>query len=432
MKEEENDVNPQHRRTVLRTWPRARLVAALGLLAAFTLATSDGPRLEFVAGSVEIASGSPPVWRAAAAGDPVGPGDAIRTGHDGRAELVLGTGTVRLYANSMLTLPRLDGGDGASERVRLERGRSLFDVLKRRNGRFEVETPEVVVSVKGTRFGVDVSDALARVAVFRGLVGVRGLAQTLAMETLVREGFAAAGGAGRPFELILNGAPDPWDGWSAGRIEPMLENRALPRGSAASDVPTALRDAQPPARLAVAEARTAARDATRAEVIEIALQRDPELRERVAASLDRKRLRRAQQLGPEAIDAERMPAGGTPADPTQGRDTVVDSRPFKREIQSSLIESMVTGLPSGPGGAGSTGSTFQIDFVSGSGGSGGDRVIVTAAGNTFTFFDDDVADLLAGGTSFPPALLSFLAAKGVSGAEIDAIVQQMSFLLEGR
>lgn len=415
-----NDRTSCGRRAALATRKRCGLVAALGLVAVLTAAAGDGPRVESAVGAVEIASGQPPAWRPVTAGEPIGPGDAIRTGHDGRAELVLGTGTVRLYPNSLLRVPLLGAGDAASERLRLERGRSLFDVLKRRDGRFEVETPEVVVSVKGTRFGVDVADALAQVAVYRGLVGVRGVSQTLAMETLVREGFAAVGGREQPFELMLNGAADPWEGWASGRVEALLQDRAATLRVAPA--------ATSPERLAVAEARRAAHAAAAPEAVEIALARDPALRTRVKALARKRAAADAAGGGPAAL-APKL-AAPTPelADPSLARDNVADRRALKREIRSTLIESMVAGLPDGAamgGGstaAGSANLPLEIDVAGGG-------VEVRANGSSYFFSALQVTELASGTAALPAPLVTYLEQKGVAAAQLDAIVGQMALLL---
>src|SRR5262249_30481199 len=178
------------------------------------LAGARGPRLEQAKGAVEIGRGEPPVWRAAQEGDEIAPGDSVRTGRDGRAELVLPAGRVRLYGDSLLRI--LAGAAAArdADGVELERGSSLFDVLHRDGERFEVRTPEVVVSIKGTRFLV-VADDESEVAVFRGTVGLR-QEQDAEHEMLVREGFAAIGAHGRAFELVWSGAGDPWEAWFDG------------------------------------------------------------------------------------------------------------------------------------------------------------------------------------------------------------------------
>ena len=144
---------------------------ALAALAALLLGPSPGPRVERILGRVEIGSGEPPIWRVARAGDPLAPGDVVRTGHDGRAELVLAAGSVRLYGDTLLRLPMASAAPGSADAVELDEGSSLFDILRRGRDDFEVRTPEVVVSIKGTRFLV-VAEERAEVAVFHGTVGL--------------------------------------------------------------------------------------------------------------------------------------------------------------------------------------------------------------------------------------------------------------------
>ena len=151
------------------------------------------------------------------------PNDLRSVRSDGRAEIRLRTGTVRLYENSLLRLPSGAGSAGESERVRMDSGTSIFDVLRRDPSEgFEVETPEAVIIVKGTRFAVALDGAASRIEVFRGTVGVRTREATLERETLVRAGFAAIGHAGDPFELVVRAVDDPWDDWSHGVRAPEL------------------------------------------------------------------------------------------------------------------------------------------------------------------------------------------------------------------
>lgn len=175
-------------------------------------AAAEQGMISEVAGQVEIGRGNPPAFTKAVAGDRVNPGDTVRTGQPGRVELRLAAGTVRLYENSLLRIP---ANPDAGHQLEMERGRSIFDIIKASvRDHFEVRTPEVVVSVKGTRFEVNLVGELAEVAVFRGIVGVRAPDAALEFETLVREGFAAIGSADVPFDLDLTPRVDPWDSWA--------------------------------------------------------------------------------------------------------------------------------------------------------------------------------------------------------------------------
>lgn len=195
--------------------------AALGLLALLLLAPMTTPRVETVVGAVEIGRGEPPRWRAAQPGDALVPGDRIRTGAAGRAELDLGGRTVRLYPHSVLRLPATRSTSGAASGVDLEAGSSLFDVLRGAGAGFEVRTPEVVVSVKGTRFLVSAgAGASSVVSVFSGRVGVVELGSPAAGIT-VAEGFSARPGASGGFSLTLSDFGDPWEAWSQGAGPPV-------------------------------------------------------------------------------------------------------------------------------------------------------------------------------------------------------------------
>src|SRR5262245_20801014 len=83
------------------------VVAALAALAALALLAPDWPgaHLAVSTGSVEVGRGEPPVWKAASTGERLDSGDRVRTGGDGRAEVVIEGATLRVYPNSLLRLP---------------------------------------------------------------------------------------------------------------------------------------------------------------------------------------------------------------------------------------------------------------------------------------------------------------------------------------
>ena len=185
----------------------ANLFASLFLIANMAMAEAVVTR---TSGKVEIEIGETGDWKAAKSGDTIASNQRVRTGSDGRIEIKMDAGTMRVHENSMLRLPEAVND---ADQVELQEGRSLFDVLRRSGRRFEVHTPTVVVSVKGTRFGVDAGIDIGEVTVYRGTVGVREMGAAAAMETLVREGFLATGGMGVPVELDVSAATDPWQAW---------------------------------------------------------------------------------------------------------------------------------------------------------------------------------------------------------------------------
>ncbi len=98
------------------------------------------------------------------------PGDAIRTGRNGRVLLVRGAETMLVSANSAISLP--EAGRSGMSTVIQQAGSILLDVEKRNVQHFEVETPFLAAVVKGTRFRVTIEGGQARVAVERGQVQV--------------------------------------------------------------------------------------------------------------------------------------------------------------------------------------------------------------------------------------------------------------------
>lgn len=353
---------------------------ALYLLAAAALlvgaGAADGPRIAVAHGTVEVGTGEPALWSAARAGESLEPGQAVRTGSDGRAEIRLRTGTVRLYENSLLRLPSGPASMGESERVRMDRGTSIFDVLRRDSREsFEVETPEAVIIVKGTRFAVALDGPASWIEVFRGTVGVRASEAPLGREMLVRAGFAAVGHAGDPFELVVRAADDPWDGWSQGRPAPQLWLDG---------------QRQSAREVAVKQARAAALDEAVGEVTEHQLQRDPEPADPVA----------------EALEVE----GDEPLD------SVLDSDDMLEQVQEEFAESVVEGSTGG--------SSFEIQVVK----SGGPNyVLITASGinDTLTASDIDTIVDNSDPSLYSPALLSLLLSQGTDPIQFAEMLEDM-------
>ena len=341
---------------------------ALALLAAAVLTAPawPGAHIAVASGKVELGRGEPPVWKTASVGDALGAGDRVRTGENGRAELALGTATLRLYPNSLLRLPDA-GAAGAS--VDLDGGSSLFDV-EHRGDPFEVRTPEVVVSVKGTRFSVAVDHEDASVSVFRGLVGVRSGAKDGAPETLVQAGFAAFGHA--QFQLGWLGSRDPWDGWSRGEA---LPDAGLGRGARRDAL---LRDTRAAALSLSHELPHPAEQA-------------PE-KEKVAGRGDAT----APDVGKTVESNPAAPA----------RDGVVDP---SKEVDLELKERYVERFANGP-----TGDLLQINVIDGSGKSGSDQVQIVAGANSWTLSEDQVEAIAEGEATLPANLAALLQAQGVN------------------
>jgi hypothetical protein len=358
-----------HVRERAARWLRWAPSAVFALSTAFALgvAADEAPHIVALSGTVEIASGESPAWRAARVGDPLHAGDRVRTQADGRAEIALRTGTARLYESSLLRLP-LEAGDGSAEVVDLEEGSSLFDVPPREPRRdFEVRTPEAVAMVKGTRFGVALDRAGAAVSVFRGLVGVRGLSGSALREVMVRPGATGVGGAGTPFELRVLGAGDPWPSWSAG-------GAGLPQ-------PLQLRGPAP-----IPDAATRAGDAVRALV------------EQRLSLLDAGEL-----VAPAA-------AAGATADTEPGAGGSELVHRAKRDVIASFAETQLAGGPGAPATGG-----FDVQRIT----SGGpNRVQITdPSGASVQLTKNDLEQIAGGNFSlYGTSLLSVLGSQGIDPA----------------
>jgi ferric-dicitrate binding protein FerR (iron transport regulator) len=364
-------------------------LAVLGLVGALLCvapAAADQAWLGLVSGGVEVGRGQPPVFRAATSGEALAPGDEIRTGRDGRVELVWQGSTIRLYGDSVLRLPESQGG------VSLDRGNGLFDVLKRVGESFDVETPEVVVSVKGTRFGVELDAGAAAVSVYRGEVGVRALAATLENEVRVREGFRAVGSGAGPAELfLLHGPGDPWKTWGP---------NALPRSAhaRATDASTHL--------AALENAKALARRTYQREALAQAAAKDPELA-RSVARLERLKAEKRRELG----DGRQAPAspGDTPGPLPAKRDPIADADFAK--IEQRMLTIFINrwangGLPNSPTAA--TAGNWNITPE----GNGDVKVREADIGQEWVFTPDELKLILLGNAPLPTSLASNLALSG--------------------
>jgi len=375
-------------------------IVAGGLLAA---GPAEAPVILMIDGPVQVGSGEPPIWRDAREGDRLAPGDAIRTRRGGRAEVQLRTGTVRLFENSLLRLPAGVPTSGQSERVRMEHGSSIFDVLRRSvEDVFQVETPEVAVMVKGTRFSVSVADGQTNVAVYRGLVGVRHRVETLQAEVLVRAGFAVSGTPEGAFELVVNPLDDPWQGWSTESSPP---------------VPRAVLESAP----ALSRARALAVQAADGELTQRMLERRPELRKH----RQRRRGRRAlsdsgQLLGSQTtIDDQGSDLTSPEAELQPETDPVLDAEELASVgIQEQFAETFVS-TSSGLSG---------WDVTRMSSGGGAHYVQITAPSGTSASYDETQLDWIISTNStalFYPELQTAVSNSGLAPSQFAAMLSDM-------
>ena len=139
-------------------------------------------------------------------------GDLLRTAPDGSIELRFADGSrIYLRGDSELRLLRSDRipqTDAVSTRVQLPRGRSESRVrgLGGSGGRFEIDTPAAVTSVRGTHFRVGVADAQAYTEVIEG--GVRVANAAAGIQVGARSGTIAVAGRAPAAPTPLLPAPD--------------------------------------------------------------------------------------------------------------------------------------------------------------------------------------------------------------------------------
>ena len=384
---------------------RAILAKGTLLLAALVWTAAGASALELakvasVTGSAERGRGEPPQWSPLRSGEALHAGDVVRTGSDGRVELAWQGSTVRLYGDSVLRLP---APEGAVDKLDMRKGAGLFDVQRKPGRRYEVRTPEIVVSVKGTRFAVDLSGKGPGVAVYRGAVGVRSLVLQEVHEVMVREGFRALGTDGGPMELFLLREDDPWGAWSA---------------PSATGPRVALRDQGFSHGRAVDRVREAARTTYRGEVLRRATQADPALAKRLAKIGDAK-------LATMAMAGEQMPAKlGEPRqrERRHNRDDVQDAIMDKglEEVHDAMreefVEAWVNGATStgGATGGGTGSGHFEISIVTLP--SGLEKIVVSQqqAMQQWSFNQNQLNNVVSGQTSFPTPLQNYLYMAGVT------------------
>ncbi|MEO7675083.1 MAG: FecR domain-containing protein, partial [Pyrinomonadaceae bacterium] len=161
------------RTNIARLSVAAAAVVCIGLAGMFMYERLDlsGRTL---AATVENANGlvfvvSEPETRELAVGEQLKKGDRVRTAKDSNAVLRLADGsTVEMRERSEFSVTENMRG----LTVRLERGDVIVEAAKQHNGRLYVQTPDSLVSVKGTIFAVESGTKGSRVSVIEGEVQV--------------------------------------------------------------------------------------------------------------------------------------------------------------------------------------------------------------------------------------------------------------------
>lgn len=134
-------------------------------------------RAEAIEGSVEWRSGSGE-WQELSGARELDRGDGVRTGETGQARVLWGDrGVTRIDPGTEILIESSENGDAlfsALLKFRVESGRVWNRVLKVLDvdGGMQVETSDVVATVRGTAFGVEKAAASTDIAVTESVVGV--------------------------------------------------------------------------------------------------------------------------------------------------------------------------------------------------------------------------------------------------------------------
>lgn len=172
-KENANRLNTWSKTNVARWSIAAAMVVCLGFAGLFVSERFDwsgrtlAATLENANGAVYVVSDSQS--RQLAAGEELQKGDRVRTAKDSNAVLRLADGsTIEMRERSEFSVSENRRG----VTVNLTRGDVIVEAAKQHNGRLYVQTPDSLVSVKGTIFAVESGTKGSRVSVVEGEVEV--------------------------------------------------------------------------------------------------------------------------------------------------------------------------------------------------------------------------------------------------------------------
>jgi len=171
----------------------AAFVPALAFAAADQVDSTDYWRVVDVTGEARMLAGAN-AWNTEATlapGDVVGPYQSISTGPDGSAILARGEDIIVVYENSTIEVPPPAEGNAETEIVQ-STGSAYYAVDPRPEPHFEVQTPHLIVGVKGTQFAL--SENGAALAVVEGLVNAGDTASGARSDVPAGQGVGAANG----------------------------------------------------------------------------------------------------------------------------------------------------------------------------------------------------------------------------------------------
>lgn len=153
----------------------ALVVFGFGAMVCAAAEASPAPPWKTVAASGHVeqrASITAETWHEVSRGDELAALSWVRTGRRSRATLTRSATILLVDPDSELQLPA-GGPAGEPSWVMQTSGSVIYEVERRPHDKFEVVTPYLVAGVKGTVFGVTVTDRYALVGVEEGVVEVR-------------------------------------------------------------------------------------------------------------------------------------------------------------------------------------------------------------------------------------------------------------------
>ena len=188
----------------------------LTLTATLVCADDDPPgrvaRLQYIAGSVSIQPGGVDDWVAGNVNRPLTSADNLWTDKDSRAELNLGTGTLRLNSETSLSLTSISDN---TVQVQLHQGTLNLRVRKLYGGEiYEIDTPNIAFTVQKSgeyRFDVNPDGDATLVTVWKGEGDATGNGPAVRVRAHQRARFT--GGTSLANELYEAPPYDGFDDW---------------------------------------------------------------------------------------------------------------------------------------------------------------------------------------------------------------------------
>jgi hypothetical protein len=172
-------------------------------------------RLSLVDGEVQIDRNTGQGYEKAFINLPVTQGTKLRTGSNARAEIEFEDGsTLRITPGSVVEFPELalrDSGARAS-RLELQQGTAYLNFKGDKAEEFTFAFGQEKLTLnKPAHLRVELRDASATVAVFKGDIDVESLSGKVSLEKKHSATFDLSGSA--PYTLANNLEPDPYDDW---------------------------------------------------------------------------------------------------------------------------------------------------------------------------------------------------------------------------